>query len=136
MYAPHPSVFGEIAATVEQEVRLSPSDYSMPASTVTEMEKIGLDKKKKEKVLGPRGNIIKLSEAGAKLSPDMTDRAVRVLRIANLAEKVFRNSSKAMTWLHLPNEVLGARPMDLLVRETGATLVEEALLRINHSVVA
>lgn len=71
------------------------------------------------------------------LSPDQTDRAVRLNRIMSLGAKIFGNSQKTFFWLRTPNKSLGSRtPIAALERETGAKLVESALLRIEHGIYA
>ena len=132
----NPSVFGQMFAFADVEVRRSPSNFSMPASTIQEMEMHGIDKDLIETLFGPRDNIAHLYETNARLDPDKTDRAMRILRIVNLAEKVFQDRFKAMAWLKYPNKPLNSKPIDLLTREAGAKLVEEALLRISHGVYA
>ena len=74
---------------------------------------------------------------GEVLTGDETDRAVRLARIADHAERVFGNREKAGRWLRKANSTLeGRTPIELLRTETGARKVEEALIRIDHGIFA
>ncbi len=132
----NPSVFGQLASFAYIQARRSPSNFSMPAHTIREMEIHGIDRELIDTLFGPRSKITRLYKTNENLDQDRTDRAVRVLRIVDLAERIFKNRTKAMAWLKLHNEVLSAKPLDMLTREAGANLVEEALLRISHGVLA
>ena len=67
------------------------------------------------------------------LSPDETDRAIRVGRASIEAERVFANPSKAHLWLRLPNHALNEqRPIDLLRTDIGTQAVYDVLNRIDH----
>lgn len=67
------------------------------------------------------------------LSPEETDKALRLARIATEADRVFANSKKADSWLRTPlARFSGQTPLELLKSEAGALLVEEALGQIDH----
>ncbi|MEZ5593582.1 MAG: antitoxin Xre/MbcA/ParS toxin-binding domain-containing protein [Gammaproteobacteria bacterium] len=72
-----------------------------------------------------------------RLSPEQSDRLLRVVRILALAEETFANAGKAHLWLRRPTQVLaGERPIDLLDTEAGARQVEMLLGRIGHGIAA
>lgn len=74
---------------------------------------------------------------GEALTEEETDRAVRLARIADHAERVFGDHEKAGRWLRKANATLeGRKPIELLRTETGARKVEEALIRIDHGIFA
>jgi len=72
---------------------------------------------------------------GENLSPEETDRAVRVASVIALAENVFGDREKALLWLRAPDESLGERtPLSLLQTESGGRLVESMLWQIDEGV--
>ena len=71
------------------------------------------------------------------LSVAETDRALRLERIAEHADRVFGNRDKALRWLR--SEIIaldGARPIDLLQTEAGGRNVEQELYRIDYGMLA
>ncbi|MGD0796124.1 MAG: antitoxin Xre-like helix-turn-helix domain-containing protein [Acidobacteriaceae bacterium] len=65
---------------------------------------------------------------GENLTPEETERAVRVARTIALAEKVFANRDKAMRWLrHVSGRLDGRTPMSFLNTEAGARQIEGML---------
>ena len=72
-----------------------------------------------------------------RLSPEQSDRLVRLLRVIGAAEEVFGSPAKAHRWLRLPSAALaGHAPLDLLDTEVGARQVETLLGRIAHGIAA
>lgn len=69
------------------------------------------------------------------LTVEETDRALRLERIAALADRIFGNPEKAHRWMRKPKHLLGGRtPVDFLATEAGARQVEEMLYRIEHGI--
>jgi putative toxin-antitoxin system antitoxin component (TIGR02293 family) len=67
------------------------------------------------------------------LTAEQTDRALRLERIAAIAERVFGDSAKAHRWLRKPkHELRDETPLAFLASESGERLVEEMLIRIEH----
>jgi putative toxin-antitoxin system antitoxin component (TIGR02293 family) len=72
---------------------------------------------------------------GEALSPDETDRALRVARSVSLAETIFGNREKALLWLRGSDDRLNGRsPLSMLRTESGGRLVEEMLWQIDEGV--
>jgi putative toxin-antitoxin system antitoxin component (TIGR02293 family) len=70
---------------------------------------------------------------GERLTPDESDRAMRVARLLALADVIFGDHTKARVWLGAPAGFFaGKSAFELMVSEPGARLVEEALLRIDE----
>lgn len=85
----------------------------------------------------PRRTLARRRHSGERLSPEESDRAVRLARIAAHAERVFGDDEKAHGWLREPSRTLGgAVPLSLLRTETGAHLVEQTLHRIDYGMLA
>jgi putative toxin-antitoxin system antitoxin component (TIGR02293 family) len=72
---------------------------------------------------------------GEALSPEETDRALRVARSVSLAETIFGNREKALLWLRGSDDRLNGRsPLSMLRTESGGRLVEEMLWQIDEGV--
>jgi putative toxin-antitoxin system antitoxin component (TIGR02293 family) len=71
------------------------------------------------------------------LSPEQSDRLMRLLRVIAQARETFGGLDKAARWLRRPTRVLdGAAPLDLLDTDLGAQRVARALGRIDHGIAA
>ena len=69
------------------------------------------------------------------LTPDESDRLLRLLRVIARAEDTFQDEEKARRWLRKPNRALdGDVPLGMLRTESGARLVEQVLERIAYGV--
>jgi putative toxin-antitoxin system antitoxin component (TIGR02293 family) len=72
---------------------------------------------------------------GESLSPEETDRAVRVASMIALADEVFGSHQKALLWLRSEDDRLGGRtPLGMLGTESGGRLVESLLWAIDEGV--
>jgi putative toxin-antitoxin system antitoxin component (TIGR02293 family) len=66
------------------------------------------------------------------LTVEETDRAIRLARVAELAERIFGDKEKAHRWLRKPKLALDrATPLTYLASEAGARVVEDMLWRID-----
>jgi len=71
------------------------------------------------------------------LSKDESDKAVRVARITAAAEQVFGEPARAWRWLRKPKRQFDSKsPIEMLVTETGARLVEELIIQIDDGMAA
>ncbi len=85
----------------------------------------------------PRRTLARRRVEGDLLTVEETDKALRLMRIATQAEKVFGEDAKAYRWLRKPKrELSGETPVAFLASESGARLVEEMLCRIEHGIFA
>jgi putative toxin-antitoxin system antitoxin component (TIGR02293 family) len=83
----------------------------------------------------PKRTLARRTAEKQPLSVEETDRAVRLARVGKIAETVFGNVEKAHRWLRKPKPSLeGETPLNYLVSETGARVVEEMLTRIDHGI--
>jgi putative toxin-antitoxin system antitoxin component (TIGR02293 family) len=83
----------------------------------------------------PRRTFSHRKEKGEPLTPEESDRLVRLLRAVAKAKETFQNDEKAERWLKKENRALGGRtPLEALKTESGARLVENVLGRIAHGV--
>jgi putative toxin-antitoxin system antitoxin component (TIGR02293 family) len=71
----------------------------------------------------------------AKLTPEESDRTVRLARVLAAARETFGDAGKTSRWLQTPNRALsGERPFDLLDTDAGVRSVEDVLGRIAYGV--
>lgn len=76
--------------------------------------------------------------AGIRLDTDDSDRLLRLVRLYAQACLILGDTSIAMTWLHTPlrwhTGVVRLSPLELALRDCGARLAEQLLLRTVHGV--
>src|ERR1041385_7998520 len=74
-------------------------------------------------------------KAAGRLSPDESDKVMRLSRLLEHAAKVFGDVEKARAWLKFPQIGLGgAVPLDYAQTEVGAREVDDLLGRIDYGV--
>lgn len=89
-----------------------------------------------DRVVLPRKTLVHRRAAGT-LTPEQSDRLIRVARVLATAEETFGDRAKAAVWLRRPTTILaGEVPLDLLDTEEGAREVETVLGRIAHGLAA
>lgn len=106
-------------------------ERGFPVATIDALRKRGVtDQEIGDLIIKPRT----LSHRRAKrsrLTPEESDRAVKIARIRALAEKTFADGTRADRWLHKELSALdGRRPMELIRTHAGARIVENLLARI------
>jgi putative toxin-antitoxin system antitoxin component (TIGR02293 family) len=109
----------------------------IPVSVLTSVVERGiLMRDEVTRLIIPRRTLAHRKRRREHLSPDESDRLVRVLHLHRAALRTFDDDAqKANVWLRSPNRALsGEIPLHLIVTSTGARLVEDALLRIEHGV--
>jgi putative toxin-antitoxin system antitoxin component (TIGR02293 family) len=85
----------------------------------------------------PRRTLAKRRASGGTLTPEESDRLARVARVLGAADDVFTQPEKSHRWLRKANRGLGGHvPLELLSTEAGSRLVEQALGRIEHGIMA
>jgi len=85
----------------------------------------------------PKRTLARRKAANEPLTIEETDKALRLERIAEQAERVFGEPAKAHRWLRKPKRALqGVTPVAYLATEAGARVVEEMLGRIEHGIFA
>ncbi len=89
-----------------------------------------------DSVVLPRKTLANRRKLGT-LTPDQSDRLIRVARVLAAAEEAFGSQEKAGAWLRRPTAPLaGERPIDLLDTDEGTREVEMLLGRIAHGIAA
>lgn len=106
-----------------------------PSALETAIDHGVLSRREAETLIIPRRTLAHRKSRGESLTTDESDKLVRIVRVAALAEETFQDDEKAHGWLRDENRALGGeRPIDLLETEGGARLVEQILGRIAHGV--
>jgi putative toxin-antitoxin system antitoxin component (TIGR02293 family) len=89
-----------------------------------------------DRIVLPRKTLANRRRLGT-LTPEQSDRLVRVARVIAAAEETFGSREKAGTWLRRPTTALAEEsPLDLLDTDEGAREVETLLGRIAHGIAA
>lgn len=84
----------------------------------------------------PKRTLARRQKRHEPLTIEETDKALRLARIASLAEQVFGSEEKAGRWLRKPKRSLdGETPLVYLASESGARVVEEMLTQIDSGIV-
>lgn len=109
----------------------------LPAAAVKSLIRGGLSDAEAYRLVLPRRTLAHRVAKHQPLSLEESDRAVRVARIAAMAEQVFGEPERAWRWLRKPAQRFeGKAPLEMLASEAGARLVEEALVQIDHGIFA
>ena len=88
-----------------------------------------------ERLVIPRRTLAYRRARRQRLSPEESDRVLRIIHIVTRADEVFGDHDKAHTWLRRPNRGLrGLRPIELLDTDGGTEAVDTVLGRIEYGV--
>lgn len=105
---------------------------AMP-STLQSLGALGYSADEINELVVPRRTLARRTAQNQPLSVEETDKAMRLMRVARHAAKVFGDAEKANRWLRKPKDRLdGETPIVFLHSETGARAVEEMLFQIEH----
>jgi putative toxin-antitoxin system antitoxin component (TIGR02293 family) len=109
----------------------------LPVKTVKSLVQSGLSDSEAYELIIPRRTLAHRISRQELLSKEESDRAVRVARIASLAEQAFGDSDRAWRWMRKPKRRFeGRTPVELLATEAGARLVEEVISQIDDGMAA
>ena len=109
----------------------------VPTGAVEGLKRSGLTDHEIYSLIVPRRTLTHRRMRRETLSLEESDRAVRLARIAALAEHVFGDRKRAWHWLRAAKRQFHDRsPLQLMVTEAGARLVEELLYRIDEGMAA
>ncbi|MEK7403792.1 MAG: antitoxin Xre/MbcA/ParS toxin-binding domain-containing protein [Acidobacteriota bacterium] len=109
----------------------------LPATAIQSLVRGGLSVAEVYQLVIPRRTLAHRVAGHESLSKEESDRAVRVARIAALAEQVFGESERAWRWLRKPKRRFdGKTPIETLATEAGARLVEEMIAQIDDGLAA
>jgi putative toxin-antitoxin system antitoxin component (TIGR02293 family) len=134
--ATDPNVFSFVGlkAVSDLELALLP-EKGLPLKAIQSLKDQGLTFTEiSQIVISPR-TLKHRKSRKEKLSSVETDRALRMARIVDLADRVFGSRAKALLWLRSADDRLDHRtPMQMLVNESGGRLVESMLWQIDEGI--
>jgi putative toxin-antitoxin system antitoxin component (TIGR02293 family) len=106
-------------------------------SVVDELADQGYSEAELFELVVPKRTLARRRSGKELLTIEETDKALRLKRVATLAEQVFGDRAKAHRWLRKPKrELQGETPLAYLASENGARIIEEMLRRIEHGIFA
>jgi putative toxin-antitoxin system antitoxin component (TIGR02293 family) len=109
----------------------------LPLASVDALSDHGMSVEEIYSFIVPRRTLVHRKTRHESLTHDESDRAVRIARIASLAEEVFGDDAKASRWLRkAKTRFEGRSPLEMLRTEAGARLVEEMLLQLDYGFAA
>ena len=109
----------------------------LATGAIARLRRSGLTDDEIHLLIVPRRTLTHRRARRESLSRDESDRAVRLARIAALAEHVFGERGRAWHWLRAAKRQFEDRsPLQLTATEAGAHLVEELLYRIDEGMAA
>jgi putative toxin-antitoxin system antitoxin component (TIGR02293 family) len=119
-----------------ENLPIAPAARARP-NIVNELADHGYSEEELSELVVPKRTLARRRSDDELLTIEETDKALRLKRIAMLAEQVFTDRTKAHRWLRKPKRQLqGEAPLAYLASENGARIVEEMLRRIEHGVFA
>jgi putative toxin-antitoxin system antitoxin component (TIGR02293 family) len=124
-------VLGVRAVHTEYELAAL-AEKGLPPRSVDALLRAGLESGEAYQLILPRRTLAHRTARKQLLSREESDKAIRVGRIAALAEEVFGDRTRAWAWLRRAKQRFGGRtPIEMIATETGARLVEEMLWQID-----
>lgn len=145
-HSPGPSGFGEsgqaafaaetVLETLAVDGPLAPTARARPQA-LAELARHGFSEDEVFLLVVPRRTLARRRARNELLTVEETDKALRLMRVALQAERVFGDPEKAYRWLRKPKRALaGATPVAYLATEAGGRIVEGMLIRIEHGMFA
>ena len=124
-------------AAADGRAAIEATRRGLPVSAVDALVKTGrLSLAEIDRIVLPRKTLSHRRALGA-LTPDQSDRLIRVARVIAAAESTFGSTEKAHRWLRRSTTALdGDAPLELLDTSEGSRQVERLLLRIDHGLAA
>jgi putative toxin-antitoxin system antitoxin component (TIGR02293 family) len=136
----HPPATTTSAAVVKEisaaQVSLAPAIRVTPGA-LESLARLGYSDEEISALVVPKRTLARRRAGDEPLTVEETDKALRLERVASLAEKVFGDPAKAHRWLRKPKDRLGGKtPVAFLASEYGARVVEEMLHQVQHGMFA
>ena len=89
-----------------------------------------------DRIVLPRKTLANRRKLGT-LTPEQSDRLIRVARVLAEAKEAFGSRQKVSVWLRRPTDIFGGEsPLQVLDTDEGARKVETLLGRIGHGIAA
>jgi putative toxin-antitoxin system antitoxin component (TIGR02293 family) len=125
-----------VEAIPSQEPPRAPAMRATPAA-LRSLEARGYSQDEIFALVVPKRTFARRQKRRELLTVEETDKAIRLARVAELAEHIFGDRTKAHRWLRKPKGSLDREtPLAYLASEAGARLVEEMLHRIDSGIIS
>ena len=112
-------------------------ENGLATNAIDEVRRAGVTDEEIYSLIVPRRTLTHRRARREPLSREESDRAVRLARVAALAEQVFGDPNRAWRWLRMSKRQFeGRSPVQFMATEAGARLVEELLHRIDEGMAA
>jgi putative toxin-antitoxin system antitoxin component (TIGR02293 family) len=112
-------------------------ENGLATNVIEELRRSGLTDDEIYSLIVPRRTLTHRRARHEALSREESDRAVRLARLAAFAQQVFGDPERAWHWLRATKRQFeGRSPLQFMVTEAGARLVEELLHRIDEGMAA
>ena len=133
------AVSGVWSETVERHgalrnAKFSDGRFHLALESIERLKERGFTNDEVHRIVAPRRTLARRKVLQQELTASESDRVLRLERISTMADRVFADHDKAQRWLRKRSRVLNQIPIELLQSETGATLVEEELHRIDYGI--
>ena len=121
-----PTTEADLLRIVEE--RLAPA-------VISRLIKLGLERPEINAMVIPLRTLQHRRSRREKLTVKESDRVLRVIRTASLAELVYGTRQRALEWLRKPHPRLDGRaPLSLLKTDMGSRIAEELLVQIDEGI--
>lgn len=128
--SPRATGLWDLATATSSERAVAAVDHGLPLRAIDELRE-RLTEPEIDELVIPRRTFNHRRLKGMRLSPDESDKALRVARLITSAIRIFGTPEAAMEWLRDPHPIFDdRRPLALAASEAGARLVENSLARI------
>jgi len=131
-----PDISGYIGVNSQADFELTQIvENGIPPQTLESLKEKGLTSTEISELVIPARTLKHRKARGQNLSPEETERLLRVGRVLSFAEYVFGNRTKSLHWLRRQDDRLGDRArLSLLATEAGGRLIESMLWQIAEGV--
>jgi putative toxin-antitoxin system antitoxin component (TIGR02293 family) len=132
-----PASFKRIAELKSaDDLPMAPAARATP-NVVDELAGQGYSEAEVFELVVPKRTLARRRSDKELLTIEETDKALRLKRVATLAEQVFGDRTKAHRWLRKAKRQLQDQtPLAFLASESGARIIEDMLRRIEHGIFA
>lgn len=109
----------------------------LPVEAVNTLAAAGIKRSEISNLVAPARTLQHRQSKGEPLSPEESERALRLARVIAQAETVWGDHDAALAWLRKPLRRFASKaPLDMLHTDVGARLVEHYLIQIDEGYAA
>lgn len=129
-----PDISGYIGVNPQPDFELTQIvEHGLPLESLSVLKDKGLTSAEISELVIPARTLKHRRDRGQNLSPEETERLLRVGRVLSFAEKTFGDRSKSLHWLRRQDDRLDDRTrLSLMATEAGGRLIEGMLWQIDE----